>query len=87
MWGILAAIAVLRRLQHWLRYLLRLLRLRRYSDREDAWDEVSLQQESSIRLAQVGQTPPVGNSRYVLIGVCSVLAVLICVLYIGCYQN
>ncbi len=63
-WEILAAIAVLRRLQQWLRYLLRLLRLRRHAERDDAWDEVSLQQESALRLAHAGRTEPVGNTRW-----------------------
>ena len=63
MWDILAAIAVLRRLQQWLRYLLRLFRLRRHSEGEDAWDEVSLAQESSLRLAHAGHTAPGGNAR------------------------
>ncbi|XP_064383506.1 peroxisomal membrane protein PEX13-like [Halichondria panicea] len=62
-WDILAAIAVLRRLQQWLRYLLRLFRLRRHSEGEDAWDEVSLAQESSLRLAHAGHTAPGGNAR------------------------
>lgn len=63
MWEILAAIAVLRRLKQWLKYLLRLLRLRRHAEGDDAWDEVSLEQESALRLAHAGHTEPVGDTR------------------------
>lgn len=75
LWGIIAAIAILRRCQHWLKYLLQLLRLRQNAESEDAWDEVSFQRESDIRLAQIGNTAPVGNARYVSVWISELLFV------------
>jgi peroxin-13 len=47
MWGLLGALAILRKLRYWLKRLLRWLHLRHQAQSEDLWEEASLESVSS----------------------------------------
>ena len=42
-----------------------------YIIQEDAWEEVSIQHESALRLAEVSQTSLAGNSRWIVLYMCT----------------
>jgi peroxin-13 len=69
MWGLLGALAVLRRLRYWLKRLLRWLHLRNMAPPEELWEEASLESVTSSTGSPTSWLWPLVKFLSVLFGV------------------